>query len=184
MHTLSPVFVNLVFFSLPSHIITPCVSPSEVYMRAVTSARRHSKHCTLSLVWLSCAGAASDWWGSLVVPRMRLLNAFVYVMGNGYLDSHCVSFYSNDVYRKEKKKSRCVKWFLLRLIWNNAVQMQWFINFETKGVLFMVMPNPFLQCTAVKTFIYYNATFEWRYLFFILSGQAIVKWMKGFNKAQ
>lgn len=105
MHTLSPVFVNLVFFSLPSHIITPCVSPSEVYMRAVTSARRHSKHCTLSLVWLWCAGAASDWWGSLVVPRMRLLNAFVYVMGNGYLDSHCVSFYSNDVYRKEKKES-------------------------------------------------------------------------------
>lgn len=105
----------------------------------------------------------SDWWESLVVSRMRLLNAFVYVMAASTRTASVFIRMTKIV--DKKKKSRCVKcFFFLRLIWNSAENMHHIFilriihaDFETKGVLFMVMPNPFFQGSAVKSFIYYNA---------------------------
>lgn len=176
----------LFFFSLPSHIITPCVSPSEVYVRAVTSARRHSKHCTLSLVWL-CAQAL------LLTDEARwLYRACVYLTPLFTSWAMAASIRTASVFirmtyivkKKESLRKMLSFTFDLKRRGTNAMIHHRSIIFETKGVLFMVMPNPSLQCTAVKSFIYYNATFVSRYLFFFLSGQAIVKFLKGVNKTQ
>lgn len=136
-----------------------------------------------------CAGAASDWWGSLVVWLYR---ACVYLtplftswaMATSIRTASVFIRMTYIVKKKESLRKMLSFTFDLKRRGTNAMIHHRSIIFETKGVLFMVMPNPSLQCTAVKSFIYYNATFVSRYLFFFLSEQAIVKFLKGVNKTQ